>query len=65
MPKSVADVRVEHHGNLYLFHARNALAQDWFEDYTDAQSWGTAYVVEHRYAAEITQALQDYGFIVE
>ena len=56
------DLSVELQGSLVLFYAHTARAQEWFDAYTDAERLGDAYVVEHRYAADIAHALQAVGF---
>jgi hypothetical protein len=61
----MADFTVENQGSLVVFWANTPEGAQWFEDNTDALHWGNGYVVEHRYACLIADALSDEGFSLE
>ena len=63
--KWTADVEISNHGSIFLFQPMNTPAKDWLKDNTDGQWFGSALVVEHRYAEDLAQGLQDNGFTVE
>jgi hypothetical protein len=57
------DVAISGSGTIYLFHLLTHGAQDWVEAHVsdDRQMLGTALVVEHRYVADIEQAMRADG----
>jgi hypothetical protein len=65
--KAAADYAVENHGTLFLFRplteeARENLANNVGEE---AQWFGGALVVEHRYALDLAARLRGEGWVVE
>lgn len=60
------DYRVENHGTIYLFRPLNEAAGNHLRENVqeDAQWFGDALVVEHRYASDLAVALTDNGFVV-
>ena len=60
------DVKVENHGTLFLFRLLTDAARDWVEAHVDpeAQWFGGALVVEHRYARDLAQGMLDDGLAV-
>ena len=65
LPSCEPDVRVANIGRVYLFHAVTTAAEEWFRANLDAPRFGNAVVVEHRYARDLYQAMQDNGLEVE
>ena len=60
------DFVFENHGTLYLVRPQNEAARRHLQDNVqeDAQWWGDALVVEHRYALPLSEALADNGWDV-
>jgi hypothetical protein len=60
------DVGVMNEGTILLFYPYTAVAEQWFREWlpADRLTWGRAVVVEHRYADEIVEALQEAGLQV-
>lgn len=58
------DYLVENHGCVFLFRPLNAAARAWLAGsvQADAQWWGGALAVEHRYARDLAANLQHDGF---
>ena len=59
-----ADLAIQNHGTFFLFHPLTDAARAWigehFTNRDDAQFFGHALVVEHRYARELARlATQD------
>jgi len=63
----MADCRVENHGTLFLFQPLTPAASDWIEEHVqeDAQFFGTALVVEHRYACDLAEGMREDGLVLE
>lgn len=63
----MADYTITNHGTLFLVRPNNVGAQSHLSEVApeEAQFWGTAIVVEHRYAFDFAQALIADGFTVE
>ena len=61
-----ADFRCENHGSVFLLYPLTPPADRWVQEYLpeDAQSFGGAFVVEHRYIWSILVAVQDVGLVV-
>jgi hypothetical protein len=61
-----ADVRVENHGTLFLFYPLTPAAEEWIAEHVsdDAQFWGPALVVEHRYARDLAAGMTGDGLTV-
>jgi hypothetical protein len=62
-----ADVLVSPQGSIVLFDLLSAAAEGWVEEHIDpdAQWFGGALVVEHRYAGDLALALERDGLAVE
>lgn len=62
-----ADVTVENHGSLFLFHLHTDLAHESVSENTDdeAQFFGNALVVEPRYVESVIEAMRSEGLVVE
>lgn len=62
----MADVRVDNQGTIFLFHLQTEVANDWVGEHVqdDAQYWGGALVVEHRYAMDLADGMLDAGLEV-
>ena len=57
------DFEVENHGSLFLLRPMTSAAWNWAEQHLpeDAQMFGQAYAVEHRYIADIVEGIQADG----
>ena len=67
-----ADVTVENHGTIFLFHPQTTVAREWIDENVDPDPtnmfgfWrGSALCVEHRFAQEIAQDMINAGLAVE
>jgi hypothetical protein len=60
------DVLVRNEGTLLLFCPLTPLAKGWIAEHvqSDAQWWGNALVVEHRYAWGLAQGMKDEGLVL-
>lgn len=54
-------------GTIYLVHPQTAAAEDWFADNIpdDAQQFGRALVVEHRFIRDLVAGITNDGLTVE
>jgi hypothetical protein len=60
------DFRCENHGSIFLLYPLNQSAHSWVEEHltSDAQWFGQAVAVEHRYIWSILQGIQSDGLEV-
>jgi hypothetical protein len=61
------DIKVEHHGSLYLLRPENETAEFWLNVHTDEENrqwFGGALVVEPRYVADIVEGAREAGLLV-
>jgi len=60
------DVEVQNHGGIFLFHLFTDAAREWCGEHipNDAQWFGGALAVEHRYAQDVAQGMLDDGLVV-
>lgn len=60
------DFQVENHGTIFLFRPLSDVAREWVSEHLpdDAQTWGDAVVVEHRYIADIVDGAVNDGLEV-
>lgn len=65
-PTDGTDFRCENHGSLFLLFPLTESAQSWVEEHlpSDAQWFGNAVVVEHRFIWAILQGIQKDGLVV-
>ena len=67
-PTSEAEVdfRCENHGSIFLLYPLNLSAQSWIDEHlpSDAQWFGQAVAVEHRYIWSILDAIQSDALVV-
>lgn len=63
---STTDFSVENHGTLFLFRLHTEAAREWVEGRVpeDAQFFGGALVVEHRYAPALAEGMLEDGLAV-
>jgi hypothetical protein len=63
----VADFFVQNEGSLFLLRPLTDAAHEWVGEHIpeDAQTWGDAIVIEHRYIAPIVTAAVADGLVVE
>jgi len=61
-----ADISIENHGTIFLFRLNTQAATEWVEEHvqSDAQFFGDALVVEHRYAKDLATAAVADGLAV-
>ena len=59
----MVDVSVENHGSIFLFRPLTEAAEQWIQDNVsdEAQYFGTALAVEHRYARDLAQGMLEAG----
>lgn len=68
---SPVDVRVEHHGSLYLLRPLSDAASSWVDenvgthDGDEPQWFGGALVVEPRYVGELLRGMRDSGLVAQ
>jgi hypothetical protein len=62
----VPDVLVHNEGTLFLFCPLTARAKRWIDEYVqpDALWFGSALVVEHRFAWGLAQGMNDAGLVL-
>ena len=55
------DVSIQNEGNIFLFHLHTQAAKAWAKEYVqeDAQYFGDALVVEHRFVETLFEYMQD------
>ncbi len=60
------DISIENHGTIFLFRLNTQAATEWVEEHvqSDAQFFGDALVVEHRYARDLAMAAVADGLAV-
>lgn len=63
---NLADFLVENHFTIYLLRPVTPRAREWVTTHLpdDAQTWGDAIVVEHRYIADIVNGIVNDGLEV-
>lgn len=61
------DFEVQNEGSIFLLRPKSPAAEEWLWENipSDAQCWGNAVVVEHRYIADIVEGIQADGLVVE
>lgn len=61
------DVQVENHGTIFLFHLFTDEARAWVDAHVDpeAQYFGAALAVEHRYARDLADGMLADGLEVQ
>jgi hypothetical protein len=70
LPTAVAsatpDVLVRNEGTLFLFCPLTSQAKEWIDGYVqpDAQWFGNALVVEHRFAWGLARGMEDAGLVL-
>lgn len=65
---SNADVRIQNEGSIFLFHPLTEAAKQWMQEHVlsdEAQFFGKALVVEHRYAGHLAEGMANDGLVVE
>jgi len=64
---STPDVLVCNEGTVFLFCPLTSQAKEWIDEYVqpDAQWFGSALVVEHRFAWGLAQGMKDAGLVME
>ena len=56
--------KIKNEGSIVLFEPLTSAAQDWWSSNVDpdAQTFGNAYAVEHRYAGDIVEGIKATSF---
>jgi hypothetical protein len=59
-PKRIVDFTVQNEGSIFLLHPHTQAAQDWVSEHipADAQRFGSAVVIEHRYICDIVDGIR-------
>ena len=62
----MTDVNIQNEGNIFLVFPNTTKARCWIDEHTEdeAQRFGPALVVEHRYIEPLVAGLIDAGFTV-
>jgi predicted thioesterase len=62
----MTDLRVNNHGTIFLVHPLSDAGREWVQEHlpADAQRFGEAVVVEHRYIADIVDGATNDGLEV-
>jgi hypothetical protein len=62
----LADVFVRYEGTIFLFEPLTVAAKQWIDENVqpNAQWFGNALVVEHRYAAGLAAAMREAGLVL-
>jgi len=60
------DFTVENHGSIFLLRPHSDAAREWAKEHLpeDVQTFGHAYVVEHRYIGDIVAGIVNDGLEV-
>jgi len=63
----MCDLFVQNEGSIFLLRPLTAVGHNWIEDNlpSDAQEFGGAVVIEHRYIAAIVNGAEADGLVVE
>jgi hypothetical protein len=61
------DFSVENHASIFLFRMNTPAAAEWVSEnvQSDAQFFGDALVVEHRYAQDLAEGMAESGLVLE
>ncbi len=64
--KSTPDVLVRNEGTVFLFCPLTPWAKEWIDEHvqSDAQWFGNALMVEHRYAWGLAEGMKDEGLVL-
>ena len=64
--KTAPDVLVRNEGTVFLFCPLTPRAKEWIDEHvqSDAQWFGNALVVEHRYAWGLAEGMKDGGLVL-
>ena len=60
------DISIGNHGTIFLFRMNTPAAAEWVSQYIqeDAQFFGDALVVEHRYAPTLAAGMSEAGLVL-
>jgi hypothetical protein len=66
VPTITPDVLVHNEGTVFLFCPLTSRGKDWINEHvqSDAQWFGSALVVEHRFAWGLAQGMKDAGLVL-
>ena len=66
-PRVAPDVLVANEGTIFVFCPLTAAAKDWIAEnvQADAQWFGNALIVEHRFSWGLAQGMVDAGLVLE
>jgi len=62
----MTDFTVQNEGSIFLLHPHTPSAHDWVSEHIpeDAQFFGDAVVIEHRYIADIVEGVRADGLAI-
>lgn len=65
-PTRIIDFTVQNEGSIFLLHPDTQAAQDWISEHIppDAQRFGNAVTIEHRYICDILDGVRVDGLEV-
>jgi hypothetical protein len=60
------DISIENHGSIFLFRMNSPAGSEWVSQnvHHDAQFFGDALAVEHRYARDLAAAMAADGLVL-
>ena len=63
----MTDIQIENHGSLFLFRPITDEGKEWLKESVseDAQWFGNALAVEHRYAGDLAEGVESAGLKIE
>lgn len=62
------DIDVRNEGSIFMFTPLTAKGRAWVDEHLELESWqwlGGGFSVEHRYAGDLAEAMQNDGLIVK
>jgi hypothetical protein len=66
MKSNQPDFSIENHGSILLFRMNTSAASEWVSEnvQSEAQFFGDALVVEHRYALDLATGMSEAGLVI-
>jgi hypothetical protein len=66
MKSDQPDFSIENHGRIFLFRMNTSAASEWVSEnvQSEAQFFGDALVVEHRYARDLATGITEAGLVI-
>jgi hypothetical protein len=65
--KTEIDVTVQNEGTIFLFQPLTEVAKDWIAEHVGGETtyFGSALVVEHRYAGDLARGMVNDGLVLK